>query len=49
MTVDTATPGWNRNTRHCETCLKDNMVPVAGRMSIGGVDGLATLTVGDCT
>ena len=47
MTVDTATPGRYRNTEHCETCWKDNMVPVAGRMSIGGVDSLAALTVRD--
>ena len=49
MNVDTASPGRDRNTGHCETCGKNNMVLVAGGRSIGRVDDLAALTVRDCT
>ena len=47
--VDTASPGRHRNTGHCVTHVKSNMVLVAGESNIGRVDDLATLTARDCT
>ena len=47
--MDTASPGRYRNTGHCVTYVKSNMVLMASESNIGRVDDLATLTARDCT